>query len=87
MDYRDGDGILPFAPPLRQQVRFADDGAHVIRYQAFDVAGNPTAERSANFKIDQTPPNLVVFEAQNAEDPRLINVAANDQTTVWPTAG
>jgi hypothetical protein len=36
---------------------------------------------STTFKIDQTPPELAVFEAQDRSDPRLITVAAADRTS------
>jgi hypothetical protein len=57
------------------------DGAHSVAYQAADVAGNVTPERSVSFKIDRTPPELAVFEAQEQSDPRLITVAAADRTS------
>ncbi len=59
----------------------ADDGSHTVAYRAFDVAGNPTAEKTVTFKIDQTPPELAVFEAQQRSDPRLVTVAASDRTS------
>ena len=34
-----------------------------------------------SFKIDQTPPELAVFEAQQRSDPRLVTVAASDRTS------
>src|SRR5205085_6317854 len=75
------DSLLPYVATTTGTVAVSQDGAHIVRYQAFDVAGNPTGEKSVSFKIDQTQPNLVVFEDQQASDPRLITVAANDQTS------
>ncbi|HEX8051600.1 MAG TPA: hypothetical protein VF517_01310 [Thermoleophilaceae bacterium] len=73
---------------VRQTVRggvgrlaFADDGAHTLTYRAFDVAGNASIERAVSFKIDRTAPELVVFEAPDAADPRRVVVAASDRTS------
>jgi hypothetical protein len=68
-------------PAITTSAVVSDDGQHTVQYQAFDLAGNPTTERSISFKIDQTPPELIVFEAQQEADPRLITVAASDRTS------
>lgn len=75
------DGRLEFADAARLDLPVAADGAHTVTYRAVDVAGNETPERSISFKIDQTPPELAVFEAQQAADPQLITVAASDRTS------
>jgi hypothetical protein len=62
-------------------VSIAADGAHTLSFQAVDVAGNGASHGAVSFKIDQTPPELVVFESQQASDPRLITVAASDRTS------
>jgi hypothetical protein len=69
------------------EVRVDSDGEHVVRYSAADVAGNGTAEHGLSFKIDRAPPELVVFEAQQASDPRLISVAASDRTSGLANGG
>src|SRR5947209_3734362 len=56
------------------------DGNHAVTYQAFDVAGNGSGQRSVYFKIDQTPP-IAGFEAQDASDPAKISVIASDATS------
>jgi hypothetical protein len=75
------DGRLGYAPASTADVQVGNDGAHAITFQAHDVAGNATAENSLTFKIDQTPPELAVFEAQQPSDPRLITVVAADRTS------
>jgi hypothetical protein len=75
------DGLLGYAPTATAEIRVATDGAHTVTYEASDVAGNATAEKSVSFRIDQTPPELVVFEPQQRSDPRLITVAASDRTS------
>lgn len=77
----DPDGRLGHAPAAQADIPVGADGDHVVSYRAFDVAGNPTAERSVSFKIDQTPPQLIVFEAQQQADPQLITVAGADLTS------
>jgi hypothetical protein len=52
-----------------------------VTYQATDEAGNATPEKTISFKIDQTPPELAVFESQQQSDPRLVSVAASDRTS------
>jgi hypothetical protein len=61
-------------------VPVASDGAHVVTYQAFDVAGNGSGQRSVYFKIDQTPP-VAGFEAQDAANPSQVSVIASDATS------
>jgi hypothetical protein len=75
------DGRLGYAPIAAADLGIDTDGVHSVTYQAFDVAGNGTAETSVSFKIDQTPPELAVFEAQQQSDPRLVTVAAADRTS------
>jgi hypothetical protein len=75
------DGRLGYAPTAAADVTIVEDGPHVVTYAAADVAGNETAEKSISFKVDQTPPELAVFEDQQAADPRLVSVAAADRTS------
>lgn len=74
-------GLVGYAPLASATVSVSDDGVHTVSYQAADVAGNVTDERSVHFKIDQTAPELAVFEAQQEADPRLVTVAASDRTS------
>jgi hypothetical protein len=74
-------GIRGFEPATRSVLSVDEDGFHVITYSATDVAGNESAERSLTFKVDKTAPELVVFEAQERDDPRQIRVAAADATS------
>jgi hypothetical protein len=62
-------------------VRVDTDGRHTVSYFATDVAGNQSSEKTVSFKIDRTAPELVVFEAQQQEQPRLVTVAASDATS------
>lgn len=41
------------------QVAVAADGAHTVRAGAVDGAGNPAAERTAEFRIDASPPSVI----------------------------
>jgi hypothetical protein len=75
------DGRLEYVPEATADVSVATDGPHTISYQATDVAGNVTSTRSLTFKIDQTPPELAVFEPQSAADPKRVTVAASDRTS------
>jgi hypothetical protein len=77
----DKDGILEFVPTATIDLPITADGLHAVSYRAVDVAGNEGAEKSVGFKIDQTPPELAVFEAQQQSDPQLVTVAASDRTS------
>src|SRR5438270_3174927 len=57
------------------------DGDHAVTYQAADLAGNESGERTTRFRIDRTAPELVVFEATDGADPRRLVVAASDRTS------
>jgi hypothetical protein len=59
----------------------ADDGRHTVTFAAYDVAGNRSSERAVSFKIDRSPPELVVFEEPDQGDPRQVVVAASDRTS------
>jgi len=61
-------------------VAVATDGHHVLTYEAFDLAGNASGEKSVSFKIDQTAPTGG-FEAQDAADPRRLSVEVADATS------
>jgi hypothetical protein len=62
-------------------VTFEEDGEHSVTFAAHDVAGNRSPERAVSFRIDRTPPELVVFEAPDQADPRRVVVAASDRTS------
>src|SRR3954468_9884376 len=66
------DGRLEYVSSLATTVAVGVDGIHRITFHAADVAGNATSERSFGVKIDQAPPELAVFEAQQRSDPSLI---------------
>jgi hypothetical protein len=57
------------------------DGRHTVTYRAVDLAGNESAERSVQFKVDQTPPEIVAFEAQDPAHPAALSVAVADRTS------
>lgn len=57
------------------------DGKHVVAYQAFDAAGNASAQRSLALRLDQTPPDRVVFDQPNPADRRTVTVSASDRTS------
>jgi hypothetical protein len=57
------------------------DGQHTLTYKAVDFAGNESAEKTVQFKIDQTAPELVVFEAQDPAHPTTVSVAVSDKTS------
>lgn len=63
------------------ETTLADDGLHTITYSATDVAGNESPQQTVHVKVDQTAPELVVFEAVNPADPRRLEVAASDKTS------
>jgi hypothetical protein len=62
-------------------LRVVEDGEHSVTFAAYDVAGNASPERSVSFKFDQSAPELVVFEAPEADNPRRVVVAASDKTS------
>jgi hypothetical protein len=74
-------GRRPFVQSAATTIRLSADGAHIVRYSATDVAGNTAPEQSVAFKIDGTAPEVVVFERQRADDPRLVAVDAADATS------
>lgn len=74
-------GLRAHEPSAEASIPIGDDGPHTLTYSATDVAGNETAEKTLSVKIDRTPPELVVVEAQQQADPRLITVAASDRTS------
>jgi hypothetical protein len=57
------------------------DGQHTVSYKAVDFAGNESSEKTVQFKIDQTAPELVAFEAQDPAHPTTLSVAATDRTS------
>lgn len=62
------------------QVEIAADGRHTLAYRAFDVAGNPSAEGTAQLRVDRTPPEGV-FEAADPADPQRLAVRVLDATS------
>lgn len=77
----DPNGIRAFEPVATAAIPVVTDGRHLVTVSATDVAGNESGEKTIAFKIDRTAPELVVFEAQDPDDPRLVNVAAADATS------
>jgi hypothetical protein len=63
------------------EITVADDGDHTVTYSATDAAGNESPEQVAHVRVDQTAPELVVFEDQQPADPRRLVVAASDRTS------
>src|SRR5207248_6891680 len=60
-------------------VTVGGDGAHELTFRAIDAAGNESPEQTVRFRIDRTPPELVVFEMPDPADPRAVRVAAADR--------
>ena len=77
----DATGVLEYVERATADVNVDADGEHHLKFRAFDVAGNAARESSLAFKIDQTAPELAVFEEQQEADPRLVTVAASDRTS------
>ena len=75
------DGRLAHAPSATAAVSVPGDGVHSVSYRGVDVAGNTSATGSVSLRVDQTAPELAVFESQQATDPQLITVAASDKTS------
>ncbi len=73
----DIDGTTVKAVP----VAVASDGQHSVTYKAVDFAGNESAEKTVQFKIDQTAPELVAFEAQDPAHPTTLSVAVADRAS------
>ena len=65
----------------RLSLPFTDDGRHGLTYKAVDFAGNESTEKTVQFKIDQTPPEVVAFEAQDPAHPATLSVAVSDRTS------
>ena len=63
------------------QFTIGSDGDHLVACHAVDLAGNVSAEASIHVRVDRTPPELVVFEAHDRNDPRQVVVAASDRTS------
>ncbi|MGZ4202149.1 MAG: hypothetical protein ACXVRH_08835, partial [Thermoleophilaceae bacterium] len=89
VEYR-GDGAQPIdvpngpTPGVQSQTVSAPvtaDGRHTVTFRAVDSAGNSSPEKTIQFKIDQTPPELVAFEAQDPSQPSTISVAVSDRTS------
>ncbi|MEA2430522.1 MAG: hypothetical protein QOI19_995, partial [Thermoleophilaceae bacterium] len=76
---RGSDGRLAHIAGASAEAVIHEDGMHRLTFTGSDVAGNVTPTQSVGFKIDRTAPELAVFEAQRASDPRLIEVAASDR--------
>ena len=81
IEYRLDGGELRSGPGDAVRQSFGDDGEHNLTFAARDLAGNRSPERAVSFKIDRTPPELVVFEAPDGDDPRRVVVAASDRTS------
>lgn len=64
----------------RAQVVVDTDGRHMLRYRAFDAAGNGSVEKEVGFKIDGTAP-VGAFRALDPGDPRALRVDVEDATS------
>jgi hypothetical protein len=62
------------------QVVVDTDGRHMLRYRAFDAAGNGSVEKEVGFKIDGTAP-VGAFRALDPGDPRALRVDVEDATS------
>ena len=62
-------------------VPVTEDGRHSVTYKAVDFAGNESAERTVQFRMDRTAPELVAFEAQDPAHPATLSVAVADRTS------
>jgi hypothetical protein len=75
--YRVDGGAARPVPGASAQVTLAADGDHTVSYQAVDLAGNPSTEKTTEVKIDTTAP-AVTFESPIPGDPRRVIVDATD---------
>jgi hypothetical protein len=95
LEYRlDGGAPIEFAgdhtPGLNTisaAVEVTGDGQHTITYKAVDFAGNESPEKTVQFKIDQTAPELVAFEAQDPTHPTTLSVAVADRASGVASGG
>jgi hypothetical protein len=71
------EGIVDKHSPLT----VSSDGHHAFTFKAVDRAGNESAEKTVDFKVDQTAPELVAFEAQDPVHPATMRVAVSDRTS------
>ena len=89
IEYRlDGDAAMDIpgenVPSINTEtvtVPVTGDGQHTLTYKGVDLAGNESAEKTVQFKIDQTAPEFVVFEAQDLAHPTTVTVAVTDKTS------
>lgn len=81
LEYALDDGARSLVRGGEGTVRLTDDGRHVVRLVAHDVAGNASPEEAVEVGIDQTPPETVAFEAQDPRRPREVRVVASDRTS------
>jgi hypothetical protein len=63
------------------RVPVTTDGQHTVTWKAVDFAGNESAEKTVQFKIDQTAPELIAFEAQDPAHPTTLSVAVSDRVS------
>ncbi len=92
-------GVPTTAPGASVSATVIASGAHTVAYYARDAAGNVADGTSANgrsnrppattvVKIDREPPRLVFANAQNSQDPELIEARAEDRYSgVDPSRG
>ena len=69
------------SPGAQADVVVGSDGDHVLTYRAVDVAGNESAERVVQFRLDSTPPEQAAFEPQDPADPRKVTALVSDRTS------
>src|SRR5204863_357180 len=62
------------------ELTLSEDGAHIVRYQAYDLAGNPSDQGTVAVNIDKGSPTAV-FNAPDAAHPNRLVATAFDQTS------
>jgi hypothetical protein len=75
------DGGAVISDPDNEVTRVvADEGDHVIRYWARDLAGNDTAASPgvARLRVDHTAPTLAFANAQDPADPEMVRASVSD---------
>lgn len=79
--YRVDDGPLQRIAGNSTKVTVGEDGQHTVTYFAVDFAGNSSPQRTAQFKLDATPPETIAFEYQDPADPLKLSVLVDDRTS------
>jgi hypothetical protein len=64
------------------QPTLSNDGHHVVRYQAYDAAGNPSAQGTVNVNIDKGSPRVIFNAVDPAHLNRLVATAFDETSTI-----